>query len=70
MSINKATNKDMSIDKAADRDVFINKATNKDISINKATYKHIILLLGYAIFCAFSKPAFISGDVVFYLLLV
>ena len=44
-------------------------STNKDISINKATYKHIVLSPRCAIFCAFSKPAFISGDVVFYLLL-
>jgi len=59
MSINKATNKDMSI----------NKATNKDIFINKATHKRIILSLRYTIFYVSGKLAFISRDIVFYLLL-
>jgi hypothetical protein len=54
-----------------DKDISTNKdmSTDKDISINKATYKYVILSLGCAIFYTSSKPAFISGDVVFHLLL-
>jgi hypothetical protein len=56
---------------STNKDIFINKDifTNKNISINKATYKHVILLLKYAIFYTSSKPAFISRDIVFHLLL-
>jgi hypothetical protein len=43
-------------------------STDKDISIDQETHRHITLSLGYAVFCASGKPAFISGDVVFYLL--
>lgn len=53
---------------STDKDVSIGKATDKDMSIGKTIHKHVILSLGYAIFCASGKPAFISGDVVFYLL--